>query len=535
MGWVDNMKDKIRSWLNVQEAEPIKLNILETFDFEANALKNRLWYRGDGNELHQFYDQVSKGVDKYMFWASKSSPGMEMRKVHTGLPGIIIDTLASIVLTDLNNIEFKNKEDEDLWENIAKENDIKKLFENSVKETLYVGDGAYKVTFERAMGPYPIIEYYPGDQVDFTISRGRIREVIFKTVYKHKKQTYILEETYGYGYIKNKLFKDNREVDIRSLPQTEMLCDYHFAGYTEDESGVQDTAGSYMMAVPIMVYKSSKYKGRGHSIFDRKIEAFDSFDETWSQWMDALRAGRSKEYIPDSLLPRDPNSGEVMKPNAFDNRYIKTDTDMREGSQNRITLDQPTIPHDSYVATYITALDLCLQGIISPSTIGVDVKKLDNAEAQREKEKATLYTRNAIIEALTEDIKALVTAAITAYRELNNIPIDKEIELDVTFGEYANPSFESQVETVGKAKTQGIMSVEACVDELYGDSRDDDWKKEEVARLKTEQGITEMTEPAVNHSAGSFDLNIGGAHEGKGNEPVVPNGDEGVQGPARDS
>ena len=68
----------------------------------------------------------------------------------------------------------------------------------------------------------------------------------------------------------------------------------------------------------------------------------------------------------------------------------------------------------------------------------------------------------------------------------------------MNFGEYANPSFESQVETVSKAKTGGIMSIEASVDELYGDSKDDDWKKEEVARLKAEQGIVEMEEPALN-------------------------------------
>lgn len=58
--------------------------------------------------------------------------------------------------------------------------------------------------------------------------------------------------------------------------------------------------------------------------------------------------------------------------------------------------------------------------------------------------------------------------------------------MDVSFGEYANPSFESQVETVGKGKTQGIMSIEACVDELYGDPRDEEWKEEEVERLKAE-------------------------------------------------
>ena len=41
------------------------------------------------------------------------------------------------------------------------------------------------------------------------------------------------------------------------------------------------------------------------------------------------------------------------------------------------------------------------------------------------------------------------------------------------------------------------MSVEASVDELYGDTKDETWKSEEVTRLKAEQGITEMEEPQV--------------------------------------
>ena len=73
----------------------------------------------------------------------------------------------------------------------------------------------------------------------------------------------------------------------------------------------------------------------------------------------------------------------------------------------------------------------------------------------------------------------------------------KETEITVSFGEYANPSFESQVETISKAKSGGIMSVEASVDELYGDTKDETWKSEEVTRLKAEPGITEMEEPQV--------------------------------------
>ena len=200
--------------------------------------------------------------------------------------------------------------------------------------------------------------------------------------------------------------------------------------------------------------------------------------------------------MPGSYIPRNIETGEMLKPNPFDNRFISGSDNMDENGKNTITTEQPDIPHDSYIASYITALDLCLQGIISPSTLGIDVKKLDNAEAQREKEKTTLYTRDAIIEALQETLPELISAGINAVRVLAEEPME-EIKVDIPFGEYANPSFESQIETVGKGKTQGIMSIEACVEELYGDSKDETWKKGEIARLKEEQGISMVLEPEV--------------------------------------
>lgn len=86
---------------------------------------------------------------------------------------------------------------------------------------------------------------------------------------------------------------------------------------------------------------------------------------------------------------------------------------------------------------------------------------------------------------------------INADNILHNKGIE-EVKVNIPFGEYANPSFESQVETVAKAKQGGIMSIERCVEELYGDTLDDHCKEEEVARLKAEQGIQDMEEPAVN-------------------------------------
>ena len=421
-----------------------------------------------------------------------------MRKIHTGLPGLMVRILSSVVLADMGALEFESPEQESTWNHMAEKNNFEKKLEGALKETLFIGDGAFKISIDTRLSGYPILEWYPGDRVEYVTHRDQIREVIFKTPYQDRGRTYVLNERYGYGYITNELYANNIQVDITAIKATEHLQDVTF----------DDTV---MLAVPFMVYESSRYDGRGGSIFDGKLDNFDALDEVWSQWMDALRAGRSRTYIPECLVPRDPKNGMLIAPNPFDNRYFAAEGDLREGQKNQVMVDQPTIPHDSYLASYVTALDLCLQGVISPSTLGIDTKKLDNAEAQREKEKTTLYTRNAIVGALQDTLPDVISTCINADNILHHRTV-ADVDVTVQWGEYANPSFESQVETVAKARQSGIMSVDRCVEELYGDTLDEHCKQQEIARLKAEQGIQDMDEPAVSTKAGNF--TIGGIDDG---------------------
>lgn len=494
----EKIKTGIRTWLHIQPAVNGSISIQETLDYEGNAIKNQIWYRGESEELSQLYSQIDG--NKTRFWSASCTIGMEIRKIHVGLPAMLCDMLASIVTDDMNLIDAGSRQTE--WDKIAEENDFIELVKQAITETLYIGDGAFKISFDTNLSKYPILEFYSGDKTEIIKDRGRVKEIVFKTVYNVQRQEYVLLEHYGIGYIHYELTRGGREYDLSVIPELAHLSDVTWND-------------KFIMAVPLMFYKSAKYKGRGKSIFDAKIDNFDALDEAWSQWMDALRKNRTKEYIPENMLPRNPLDGKVLKPNAFDNAYIQTDGSMAEGTVNKIELVQGNIPHESYLATYITALDLCLQGIMSPSTLGIDVKKLDNAEAQREKEKATLYSRNNIVEQLQKVLPKLVTVTFNAIDTLNKTAI-KDIDIDVTFGEYANPSFESQVETVSKAKQGGIMSIEASVDELYGDTKDDEWKQEEIARLKAEQGISDMEEPALNMQADGFtvDSRLNGAQVG---------------------
>ena len=76
----------------------------------------------------------------------------------------------------------------------------------------------------------------------------------------------------------------------------------------------------------------------------------------------------------------------------------------------------------------------------------------------------------------------------------------------MSFGEYGAPDFDSRVQTISNAATGSIMSVEAQVDELWGSSKDDEWKRAEVRRIREERGILEVDEPSVGDEAGTAEI-----------------------------
>ena len=476
------LKNAIRSFLNLTSANGLQIQIDELLDFEANAFVNEIWFRGESYELEQLYKSIPDY--KYSFWGATSTRGLEIRKIHTGLPKIIVNTLTNVCVDDMQDIKIENIGKDNAWKEIEKENDFKNLVKKAVKKALVTGDGAFKISIDTEVSQYPILEFYEADRIEVKRERGRIKEIRFKKQFNKQGISYVLKECYGYGYIEYKLYDAyNNEIGLDKLEKTKDLQNVYF-----DKS--------IIMAEYLSFFASDKWEGRGQSVFDSKRDNFDALDEAWSQWIDALRANRTKTYIPEDLLPRDISTGAIRAGNAFDNRFIATGTPMQENAQSKIDTVNGAIDYNSYLSTYITALDLCLQGIISPSTLGIDTKKLDNAEAQREKEKTTLYTRQTIIYSLQNCVEKLVDKMFKVINIMNNTALE-DTEAQVCFGEYANPSFESQVETVGKAKTQGVMSIESVVEELYGDSKTDEWKAEEVKRIKNEQGITELEEPSM--------------------------------------
>lgn len=482
MNWIQKM---IMKWFKITPAQEHSITIQEPLSFLGNVLKNKIWYRGDPSEIEQFFKQAAlDDVSKARFWSSV--PFNRVRKIHTGIVQIVIDRFKDIILADLDSIDFgeegENRPIKEKWEEIAKDNDFEKILGEGIQGALASGDGAFKISVD-GVSRYPILEFYEADCVEFNRKRGRVQEIVFYTTYKQRNKEFRLQEIYGKGYVKYKLFNnDGKEVQMTTLEQTSNLKDVTFQG-------------QFIMAIPLMFFSSTKFKGRGKALFDTKTDDIDALDEVISQWLDALRLGRAKRYIPDDLIPRNPDTGSFLEPNAFDNQFVKVGSSLAEGEKNKIEVSQPEIYYEAYQGSYSSFLDLTLQGIISPSTLGIDLKKTDNAESQREKEKVTLYTRNQLVNVLNTVIPQVVETLLKVYDTMEkNFPATYEVS--VKFGEYASPGFDNVVETVGKAKTYGVMSTEKAVDEMYGDTLTKDEKAEEVSRIKAENSFS-VQEPLI--------------------------------------
>ena len=96
MGLKERVVNMVRSFLNIEEAQPLVFDIQKTLDEQSVTYKNMIWFRGEPYELSQFYKQVSEYGDT--FWGAVQTEGNEIRKIHTGLPNVIVSVIKDIIM-----------------------------------------------------------------------------------------------------------------------------------------------------------------------------------------------------------------------------------------------------------------------------------------------------------------------------------------------------------------------------------------------------------------------------------------------------
>jgi hypothetical protein len=141
---------------------------------------------------------------------------------------------------------------------------------------------------------------------------------------------------------------------------------------------------------------------------------------------------------------------------------------------------QPQLNFEQYDKESTAILLQIMNGLISPATLGLDVAKKDNAEAQREKEKITVFTRNNLSASEQKILKELFNQLLCAKELMDKNEITVyDYNISITFPEFADDSFENKITVLGDQLDKGNLSYEMYLAKLYnGRLSEADYKKE---------------------------------------------------------
>lgn len=473
-----------------------------------------VWYDGDGDELLNFYTRENYiGFNyepfymrnkKNYFWAISSTEA-QIKRTHSGQPRNIVDTLVNIMPFPLISAGENTKK----LQAVVRESGLEQVYKDEqLPLTLVEGWGCWKINWDKDVSDYPSVEYVSAENVDFIYKNGKIIGIVFKNYYTSDKKRYLLLETRSIEWkpnaaaaaegsegervlvITNELYElpmnmaatdDDtplKKVDLKTVPELESV-----------EERIEIGPFDKLFAVPcVLLGNTSRQWGYGRSIFTGKIDLFDDLDQALSQSSNAVRLSTPIEYIDEEYLERDKN-GLPKKPKAYDRKYV-----MMKGQKNGdgvatgqpVQITQPSVEFSRYSDHAVQILLQILNGILSPATLGIDIAKKDNAAAQREKEKVTIFTRNALINGEERILRSLMEQMLMAKEFMDTGAVSVHAyDISVKFNEFADDSFENKLEALGKAYDMEEISTDMYLNKLYGDTLSEEERAAEKEFLES--------------------------------------------------
>jgi len=462
------------------------LFINDTDNIKAEQLQaNKTWYLGNGDDLLSFYagenisgfnnNPIYNRNKRNYFW-SKSNQECNIKRVHSGIPHAIVQTITNIV--DMPKINVAEKQDE--WDKICEANDFKnKLTQQARPLTLAEGWGAWKINFNKSLCDEPIWEFYEGLDTEYIYKCGLLVGIVFKSYYAQKDKNYVLLETRykanKNSYIEYNLFRlgKNNEITEANLDDVPELADI-----PREKTVIEGL--DMILAVPSRYFYDPLNPKYGKSIYAGKLDLFDMLDEIWSQASQTARVSTPITWINPDVMQRGAN-GAIGYENLYNRQIMmKEGIPDGEGHMNQdIVTEQPDLNFDKYGMLSKDVLDYILTGVLSPATLGIDVAKKDNAMAQREKEKISIMLRNNIIGSEEMMVKNIVKLSlmIKEFMDTGRITLN-DYDINIKYCEFANPSTETMLPILGNAWSQGQLSTERFVKMMWPDDSDEEIAKE---------------------------------------------------------
>jgi hypothetical protein len=499
---------------------------------KCRLMEYEAWYTGDGDELLNFYtnamiknfnmDPIYNRNRKQYFWGSAVNED-DFKRVHSGLPRAIVDTLVNVI--GAPSFSCADRKDGETLGAIIKDDCLLSAVNlRQMPLTLVEGCGCWK-PIVRAGEKHPRVVYYEAQDVDFAYDGERFVGASFRDYYKDREgNDYMLVETrsvdgnasvFDYHLYKLDGRGNGDEVPLVTLPVTSGLTPSRIEGI------------DYPFAVPSTFFDDPLHPHMGRSIYSDKTALFDDIDQCVSQMSHTCKVSSPVVYIPEQYLARTKDGGTQM-PNVYGQAYAVLHG-MKDGDGNsygQIQVTQPQLNTQQYIDQFTSLIKLALSGIISPATLGIDtVKHDDNAGATREREKVTLMTRNNVIARESHTLSVLCGQLLVLQRYIDTgiIPLDYRPDVTVKFLEFANPSFENEITTLGTAWKNGEISTMRYVDTLWGSKLTAEQKQaeaDEIDRQRNSDLFAPMAYEGKNVNAGNG--NADGAGDGDKAEGKAP-------------
>lgn len=458
-----------------------------------------MWYRGDEDELLNFY--TKKGVIDYnfepvyqrskqdYFW-TRSAMESDIKRTHSGQAKNIIDTLVNVV-GEPTEIKIEGEEENEILNEIVEDNNLMDTVrEVQMPKTLVEGWGAYKINWDTGLSDTPLIMYYSANSVDFFYKSDRLIGIMYKDFFKDEQgKKYLITETRYLGLDANtkrrSLFIEKEIFETQGAEEYIMPRRFEdFPQFAGLEPNIEIEGYDKLLSVPSIFFMGDKEMMYGKSVFTGKISLFDDLDQVWSQMANTTRKSTPIEYIDVNFLERDKKTGLPITPKAYDRKYTLYAGGRGENGDihgEPVHVTQPSLNVLEYMSEAKEILVNIVSGLISPATIGIDISKKDNADAQREKEKITIFTRNCLVKKETKIIKSLLAQCMDAYELMHNGTVSNaKRDITVKFSEFADNSYDNKLGVLAGAFERRIISPEMLVSKLYssGELSEEDRQRE---------------------------------------------------------
>lgn len=523
----DYIKNKTlrKKYNTTPENEEIKLTFVND---KENLVREKLreynaWYSGDASQILAYYTTDSMLMtyeepfyykNKRNYYWSASSGEEDIKRSHSGMPKDIVDTLVGIVGNFDYGVKDDNGEEIPTLKEILENTQFKSKYRGTqLPMTMVEGWGAWRINWDKSVSKYPVAVYYRAENVEFIEKWGIKVGVIFKDFYKDekKKRDYMIveirkKEDGGLtieqeAYLMNdKEGQSARQVKFEEVPGYEKMATEGGAYINVDSKGTRKMhikGLDCLLAEPCLFFEDTSGDAPGKSIYAGRLELFDDLDQCISQAANTVRKSTPVEYIDVNYLERDKKGTPVM-PKNFDRKFVKflgaRDLDGSPVTREPVFTTQPKLNFQEYTAEAQQIMLYIINGLLSPATLGIDIAKKDNAEAQREKEKITVFTRNWITDIEQDMLKRLFNQLLVAYEFMHSGTVTtQDYNVTVTYPEFADESYENKIRVLGEAFDKGRISPEMYLSKLYGDSLSDEDHNRELSYLQ--QTLDKKNEP----------------------------------------